>query len=141
MPVFREFGALFEPTNNIDSNLNLIPSQVAPVQGASKMHCNIHRGTRESKDDALASGRDPTLSATGYFNVKFAPMLRSGRIIAIPAEGEYWRIMAIPSVRNRFPSTAHVRCELQLFKAPATGLPIYETTLGYGVGIPSQINS
>ena len=71
---------------------------------------------------ALTLGRDPALASTGYFDISAAPLLAADRLIIRGSEPVY-RIIGHPSVRNRFPQTAHVKCLLERLNYRPDGCP------------------
>jgi len=102
---------IYHPGHIVLDDGNPVPSELSLV--ASQVACNLHRGARQAQDQAIAAGIYAELPALGYFEPDSAAYLKD-RYVLRDAQGDAWIIRGRPSVRTRFPATAHVRCLLTL---------------------------
>lgn len=117
---FSETVDLYQVSTAWSAGLN-VPGLASLVADGQGLPMNIHRGSRQATESALAIGIDVGLAAIGYAPVALAPLLIEGRYL-LDGGGTVWRIASAPALRTRFAATAHVRVLLQNQIKPPTGI-------------------
>lgn len=120
MPVpYTETLTVYRPTQTIAADLNVLPGAVALVDD---INANIHRGTQKSRDAATALGIFNVQSGNLYTSVDNAGKI-GDRYVISDQKGATWVVRGIPSVRDRFPATAHVKALVTLLRMKPVGVP------------------
>ena len=110
---------LFEATSTIDIQKNLIPRAASLSYSAAPM--NIHRGSSQAQDQALAIGVQPEEVSMAYAPLSLKPYLND-RTYLRDENGDVYVIAGKPSVRGRFSATTHIRMLLQFCHIKPAGL-------------------
>lgn len=106
---FTETADIYAPGHASLADGNLVPTAV--TLSALAEHCNIHRNTQRAMEQAMALGVWNGQAAEMFLAVESASKV-GDRYVVADELGDFWVIAARPSVRNRFPETAHVKCLL-----------------------------
>jgi len=119
MPDFKENLTVYRPAQTMNSSdLSALPAAVVLV---GTIKGNLHRMTGSATAGA---------QSLGLFNVQAAELFTGvdndgsvgDRYVIADERGQYWVVHGLPSVRNRFPATAHVKAICTLLKVKLAGV-------------------
>lgn len=120
MPIFRERVDVYKPNHVNLADLNVVPTAATLV--TLGMKCNIHRGTEESRADALAVGIVSNQTGNLYTEASNYRLL-GDRYILVDGNGELWLLRERQILRNRFGPTKHVKCLITRLLQKPVGVP------------------
>ena len=115
---YTETATIYQPVLGTRSDKNLVTS--AMTVAASGILCNLHRGSRQAMEQAMAAGFDVNQSAIGYFPISALAVVKSRYVVTLP--GEVWIIHGDPNPRSRFSQTAHICALLQFLNTKPDGV-------------------
>lgn len=132
---YTESFDAYAPTRDIDADKDVTNGPMTTVKDGNNdpiqsIPMNIHRGDPLAQQIAIGlMGLDAPLAAYGYADPTFfatdtdRDAALKHRNVLMNADGEAWSILGRPSVRTRFPETAHVKCLLTRLTTQRPGLP------------------
>ena len=116
--IYTEIVLIYQPVLAATTDRNVTPASMVLV--ASGIKCNLHRGSRQAMEAAMAAGFDVNQSAMGYFPVSALNYVKSRYVLT--TNGETWIIHGDPNPRTRFSETGHICALLQFLNTKPDGV-------------------